>query len=139
MAFEAARSHAPEMLTTSDRLSVKLREFLEAGALIAPEDYDAAKALVAEARAGFSDVLDGLDVLLTPSAPGEAPEGLGATGDPVFNRIWTALGVPCISVPGLTGPSGMPVGVQVVGRWGDDRCALAASAAIGQVLLSRRA
>jgi Asp-tRNA(Asn)/Glu-tRNA(Gln) amidotransferase A subunit family amidase len=139
MAFEAARSHAPEMLTVSDRLSVKLREFLDAGALIAPEDYDAAKALVAEARAGFNDVLDGLDVLLTPSAPGEAPEGLGATGDPVFNRIWTALGVPCISVPGLTGPTGMPVGVQVVGRWGDDRRALAASAAIGQVLLSRRA
>jgi Asp-tRNA(Asn)/Glu-tRNA(Gln) amidotransferase A subunit family amidase len=134
MAFEAARSHAPEILTASDHLSAKLRELLEAGALIAPEDYDAAKALVAEARARCSDVLDGLDVLLTPSAPGEAPEGLGATGDPVFNRIWTALGMPCISVPGLTGPSGMPVGVQVVGRWGDDRCALAASAAIGQSL-----
>ena len=134
MAFEAARSHAPEMLTASDRLSAKLRELLEAGALIAPEDYDAAKALVAEARAGFTDVLDRLDVLLTPSAPGEAPEGLGATGDPVFNRIWTALGVPCISVPGLTGPSGMPVGVQVVGRWADDRRVLAASAAIGQSL-----
>jgi Asp-tRNA(Asn)/Glu-tRNA(Gln) amidotransferase A subunit family amidase len=134
MAFEAARSHAPEMLTASNHLSVKLRELLEAGALIAPEDYDAAKALVAEARAGFGEVLDGLDVLLTPSAPGEAPEGLGATGDPVFNRMWTALGVPCISVPGLTGPTGMPVGVQVVGRWGDDRRALAASAAIGQSL-----
>ncbi len=134
MAFEAARSHAPEMLTAPDRLSVKLRELLEAGAVIAAEDYDAAKVLVAEARAGFGDVLDGLDVLLTPSAPGEAPVGLGATGDPVFNRLWTALGVPCISVPGLTGPSGMPVGVQVVGRWGDDRRTLAASAAIGQSL-----
>jgi Asp-tRNA(Asn)/Glu-tRNA(Gln) amidotransferase A subunit family amidase len=134
MAFEAARSHAPEMLTASDRLSVKLRELLEAGALIAPDDYDAAKALVAEARAGFSNVLDGLDGLLTPSAPGEAPEGLEVTGDPVFNRIWTVLGVPCISVPGLTGPLGMPVGLQVVGRWGDDRRALAASAAIGQSL-----
>ena len=134
MAFEAARSHAPEMLTAPDRLSVKLRELLEAGAVIAAEDYDAAKVLVAEARAGFGDVLDGLDVLLTSSAPGEAPVGLGATGDPVFNRLWTALGMPCISVPGLTGPTGMPVGVQVVGRWGDDRRALAASAAIGQSL-----
>jgi Asp-tRNA(Asn)/Glu-tRNA(Gln) amidotransferase A subunit family amidase len=134
MAFEAMWSHAPEKLTAPDHLSAKLREFLEAGALIAPEAYDAAKAQVAEARAGFSDVLEGFDVLLTPSAPGEAPEGLGATGDPVFNRIWTALGVPCISVPGLTGPSGMPVGVQVVGRWGDDRRMLAASVAIGQSL-----
>jgi Asp-tRNA(Asn)/Glu-tRNA(Gln) amidotransferase A subunit family amidase len=136
MAFEAARSHAPEMPTASDRLSAKLRELLEAGTLVAPEDYDTARALVVEARAGFSDVLDGLDVLLTPSAPGEAPEGLEATGDPVFNRMWTALGVPCISVPGLTGPTGMPVGVQVVGRSGDDRRALAASAALGSVLLS---
>ncbi|GEO15125.1 amidase family protein [Microvirga aerophila] len=134
MAFEAARSHAPEMLTASNHLSAKLRELLEAGALLAPEDYDAAKALVAEARAGCSNVLDGLDVLLTPSAPGEAPQGLGATGDPVFNRMWTALGVPCVSVPALTGPSGMPIGIQVVGRWGDDRRALAASAAIGQRL-----
>jgi Asp-tRNA(Asn)/Glu-tRNA(Gln) amidotransferase A subunit family amidase len=124
------------MLTASDRLSAKLRDLLEAGTLVAPEDYDSARALVVEARAGFSDVLDGLDVLLTPSASGEAPEGLEATGDPVFNRMWTALGVPCISVPGLTGPTGMPVGVQVVGRWGDDRRALAASAALGSVLLS---
>jgi amidase len=85
MAFEAARSHAPEMLTASNHLSAKLRELLETGALIAPEDYDAAKALVAEVRAGCSDVLVGSDVLLTPSAPAEAPEGLGATGDPVFN------------------------------------------------------
>jgi Asp-tRNA(Asn)/Glu-tRNA(Gln) amidotransferase A subunit family amidase len=134
MAFDAARSHAPEMLTASDRLGAKLRELLEAGALIAPEDYDAARALVAEARTGFSDVVDGLDVLLTLSAPGEAPEGLGATGDPIFNRIWTALGVPCISVPGLTGLSGMPVGVQVVGRWGDDQRMLAAAAAVGRSL-----
>jgi Asp-tRNA(Asn)/Glu-tRNA(Gln) amidotransferase A subunit family amidase len=134
MAFEAARTHAPEMLTVPERLSVKLREHLELGAAIAAEDYDAAKALVVEARAGFGEVLDGLDVLLTPSAPGEAPVGLEATGDPVFSRIWTALGVPCISVPGLVGPSGMPVGLQVVGRWGNDRRALAASAVIGQSL-----
>jgi Asp-tRNA(Asn)/Glu-tRNA(Gln) amidotransferase A subunit family amidase len=134
MAFEAVRAHASEMLTVSDHLSVKLREFLSAGALVTPEAYDAAKELVAEARAGFADVLDGGDVLLTPSAPGEAPQGLEATGDPVFNRIWTALGVPCVSVPGLAGPSGMPVGVQVVGRWGDDRRALAAASAIGEVL-----
>jgi Asp-tRNA(Asn)/Glu-tRNA(Gln) amidotransferase A subunit family amidase len=134
MAFEAVRAHASEMSTVSDRLSVKLREFLSAGALVTPEDYDAAKELVGEARAGFVDVLNGLDVLLTPSAPGEAPQGLEATGDPVFNRIWTALGVPCISVPGLAGPSGMPVGVQVVGRLGDDRRALASASAISHHL-----
>jgi Asp-tRNA(Asn)/Glu-tRNA(Gln) amidotransferase A subunit family amidase len=134
MAFEAARACAPDLLNAADRLSVKLRDFLEAGTRVTPEAYEAARELVAEARADLPDVVDGLDVLLTPGAPGEAPRGLEATGDPVFNRIWTALGVPCISVPGLTGPSGMPVGVQVVGRWGDDRRALAAASRIGQIM-----
>jgi Asp-tRNA(Asn)/Glu-tRNA(Gln) amidotransferase A subunit family amidase len=122
------------MLTVPDRLSAKLREILKAGAAIVPEHYDAARALAAEGRAGFTDALGELDVLLTPSAPGEAPEGLGTTGDPVFNRVWTLLGVPCVTVPGLSGPSGLPVGVQVVGRPGDDWRALAAAAAVANAL-----
>ena len=60
------------------------------------------------------------DILICPSAPGEAPVGLNATGDPVFNRIWTFSGVPCINIPGLSGPNNMPVGLQVIGRFGDD-------------------
>jgi Asp-tRNA(Asn)/Glu-tRNA(Gln) amidotransferase A subunit family amidase len=115
-------------------LSAKLREFLVAGTHVMPEAYEAARELVVEVRADLSDVVDGLDVLLTPSAPGEAPQGLEATGDPAFNRIWTALGVPCICVPSLTGPSGMPVGLQVVGRWGDDRRALSAASRIRQIM-----
>jgi len=137
MAYEGARACAPEMLTEPDRLSVKLREILQGGAAITPEDYDSARNLAAEARAGMAGVLDNMDVLLTPSAPGEAPRGLETTGDPVFNRIWTLLGAPCINVPGLTGLSGMPIGVQVVGRIGDDRRLLAASAAIAGVLSVR--
>ena len=69
--------------------------------------------------------MDGLDVLLCPSAPGQAPEGLGATGDPIFSRLGTALRVPCVSIPGLSGSSGLPVGVQLMGRMKDDRRTLA--------------
>jgi Asp-tRNA(Asn)/Glu-tRNA(Gln) amidotransferase A subunit family amidase len=134
MAYEGARACAPEMRTTPDRLSAKLREILQTGGAIAPEDYDAAKALADGCRAGFDAVMSDLDVLLTPSAPGEAPAGLEATGDPVFNRVWTLLGVPCINVHGLSGPSGLPVGVQVVGCLGDDRRALAAAGAIARAL-----
>lgn len=134
MAYEGAHACAAEMLTKPDRLSIKLREILQLGATIAPEDYDSAQSLAAEARASMADVLDDLDVLLTASAPGEAPQGLEATGDPVFNRVWTLLGTPCVNVPGLTGPSGMPIGVQVVGRIGDDQRTLAAAAAIARVL-----
>jgi len=55
------------------------------------------------------------DVLIAPSAPGEAPAGLESTGNPLFNRIWTLLHVPCVHVPFATGPNGLPVGVQVIG------------------------
>ncbi|HYG87337.1 MAG TPA: amidase [Azospirillum sp.] len=134
MAYEGVRACAPEMLTAPDRLSAKLREILEAGAAVAPEHYDAARAVAADGRAGFGDALGALDVLLAPSAPGEAPEGLGATGDPVFNRVWTLLGASCVTVPGLYGPAGLPVGVQVVGRPGDDRRTLAAAAAVARAL-----
>jgi Asp-tRNA(Asn)/Glu-tRNA(Gln) amidotransferase A subunit family amidase len=67
----------------------------------------------------FPTVTDGWDVLLTPSAPGEAPEGL-ATGNPIFQIVWTLLQVPCLTLPWATGPNGLPVGVQLIGRKGDD-------------------
>ena len=61
-------------------------------------------------------MLAGVDALLVPAALGEAPpRSEGHTGDPLPCRAWTLLGVPAISVPGLTGPAGMPVGVQMVG------------------------
>jgi Asp-tRNA(Asn)/Glu-tRNA(Gln) amidotransferase A subunit family amidase len=65
--------------------------------------------------------------MLTPSAPGAAPLGLGSTGDPMFNRLWTLLGPPCINVPGLMDSRGLPLGVQIVGRFARDRIALDAA------------
>jgi Asp-tRNA(Asn)/Glu-tRNA(Gln) amidotransferase A subunit family amidase len=62
----------------------------------------------------------GVDALLTPAAIGEAPAGLAATGDPAFSRVWTLLHLPCLSIPWAKGPSGMPVGVQLVGALGSD-------------------
>jgi amidase len=61
-----------------------------------------------------------VDALLTPGALGEAPVGLGSTGDPAFDRIWTLLGTPCASLPLARGPAGLPVGVQLVGAPGQD-------------------
>ena len=69
--------------------------------------------------------MDGLDILPTPAAPGEAPAGLGWTGDPILNYFWTSLHVPCVTVPAGTGPGGLPLGIQVVGRFGEDRETLA--------------
>jgi Asp-tRNA(Asn)/Glu-tRNA(Gln) amidotransferase A subunit family amidase len=66
------------------------------------------------------------DVILTPSAPGAPPHGFATTGNAMFNRLWTLLGAPCVNVPGLS-DDGLPLGVQIVGRFGRDRSALEAA------------
>ena len=73
-------------------------------------------------------------MLLTPSAPGEAPRGLETTGNALFNRAWTLLHVPCVTVPCGTGPQGLPLGVQLVGRIGADAQLFAAAAFLEDAL-----
>ena len=73
-----------------------------------------------------------VDVILTLSAPGRAPSGLGTTGDARFNRLWTLMGVPCVTVP-VPG-DGLPLGVQVIARFGDDGRALAVAGMIERAL-----
>jgi amidase len=69
----------------------------------------------------MDDIFAEVDVLLTPSAAGEAPEGLGSTGDPSFNSIWTLSWSPSLTLPAGTGPNGLPLGIQLVGpRFGDE-------------------
>jgi len=60
-----------------------------------------------------------------PAASGEAPARLDMTGDPLFNRTWTLLHLPCVTVPAGRGAAGLPIGVQLVGRFGDDARLLA--------------
>lgn len=121
-AWEGARSMAWEKSFHRDRISPAMRDGrIRDGEACSPEQYRAACRLAERCRVEFDDVLGDLDVVLTPAAPGEAPVGLQATGSAVFNTAWTALHVPCITLPGHVGPNGMPVGVQLVGRRGSDR------------------
>jgi Asp-tRNA(Asn)/Glu-tRNA(Gln) amidotransferase A subunit family amidase len=113
-------------------LSALLAEFLERASAVDVVAYSNARAQMHRAKARLDELFDGVTALLTPSAPGEAPEGLGSTGDPAFNRNWTLLGCPCVNVPGLRGRAGAPVGVQVIGRPWDDAQALAAAAFLEQ-------
>ncbi len=125
MHAESARSLGWEMLHHRDQLSTGLRERMEWGLAQSPQALDDAYAVLAQARSAFPTAMEGYDVLITPAAAGEAPVGLEWTGDPVFNALWTSLHVPCVTVPAGTGPNAMPLGLQVVGRIGEDRQVLA--------------
>jgi Asp-tRNA(Asn)/Glu-tRNA(Gln) amidotransferase A subunit family amidase len=123
--YEIARCMADEHRRHRELLREPLRSQLERGCGVSGEAYDAARRAASECRRRLDDALRGFDALLVPSAPGEAPEGLASTGDSVFNRMWTLLHAPCVSVPAGRGPRGLPLGVQVVGRIGDDARVLA--------------
>jgi Asp-tRNA(Asn)/Glu-tRNA(Gln) amidotransferase A subunit family amidase len=131
---EAFRALAYEYDNHRDRLSPLLREQLGKAAAITTDQYDEARRATRRARQTFADLMAKTDVILTPSAPGAAPAGLGSTGSPTFNRLWTLLGPPCINVPGLTDGAGLPLGIQVVGRFARDKIALAAAAFVENVV-----
>jgi Asp-tRNA(Asn)/Glu-tRNA(Gln) amidotransferase A subunit family amidase len=124
--YETFCSYASEYERHPEMISVPLREQLEAGSKIFADAYDAARRTASRGRQVFADLMAEHDVILTPSAPGTAPRGLDFTGNPTFNRLWTLMGAPCVNVPGLRDGE-LPLGVQIVGRFGRDRAALEAA------------
>ncbi len=134
MAAEAARTLAEIRREHGPLLSQVLRDFLAEGERVGPEREADARARADRARADLPRIFSGVDVLLTPAAIGEAPLGLVSTGDPAFNRIWTLLGTPCLSLPGARGPAGMPVGVQLVAAPGRDGDLVAAAGWVAAAL-----
>jgi len=126
--YEAIRALAFEYDFHRDRMGPLLRAQLDDAATIDADTYDNARRITRRARRALIDLLPDGEVMLTPSAPGAAPKGLGSTGEPTFNRLWTLLGTPCVNVPGLSDADGLPLGVQVVARFGRDRFALSAAA-----------
>ena len=132
--YEAFRALADEYDRHRDRLGAILRDQLGNAATITANEYDDARRIARRARKLFADLMADTDVILTPSAPGAAPHGLDSTGSPIFNRLWTLLGPPCINVPGIADALGLPLGVQIVGRFARDRIALEAAAFLEQAL-----
>jgi Asp-tRNA(Asn)/Glu-tRNA(Gln) amidotransferase A subunit family amidase len=124
--YEVFRALAFEYDRHRDQISKPLREHLDRAAAITAEEYDAARRTATRARQVLPDLMREHDVILTPSAPGAAPLGLGSTGNPAFNKLWTLLGTPCVNVSGLR-EGELPLGVQIVGRFGRDRVTLEAA------------
>jgi Asp-tRNA(Asn)/Glu-tRNA(Gln) amidotransferase A subunit family amidase len=98
-----------------DRLHKDVRAMARNAASLDASTLRRAYDLAASSRAIFDEMASGFDAVLAPSAPGEAPIGLERTGEPVVNEMWTLLHVPCVTVPGFRGPSGLPVGVTLTG------------------------
>lgn len=101
------------------QMSQQLRECIERGRTHAAVDYTRALGGAALLNAALNEVFDEYDAILTPAAPGEAPRGM-PTGSPVFCSTWTYLGTPAITLPLLRSEAGLPLGVQLVGRRGND-------------------
>ena len=116
MRAEGRAAFLPEYLSSLHGLHQDFRDMVENTRGITPEALVQAYDLAADCRRQFDALFGpGLDAVMTPPAPGEAPEGLHTTGDWVFNAMWTLLHVPCVAIPVGLGPRGLPVGVQLVG------------------------
>ena len=120
MAYEAARSLADERVRHAALLSSELTTLLAAGMTISAARHQENLAAATRGRQVIDACFHGCDVLLAPSTVGVAPPGLNATGNPVFSRMWTMLGLPCVHLPFATGALGLPLGLQVIGRFGAD-------------------
>jgi Asp-tRNA(Asn)/Glu-tRNA(Gln) amidotransferase A subunit family amidase len=125
--FEAHQALAWEYRTHHQAMPPLLRAKLDETIGILPAEYDEARGIARRARGALAELFGDIDILLTFSAPGAAPKGLDWTGDPRFNRLWTLMGVPCVNIPAIVADGGLPVGVQVIARFGDDAGALAAA------------
>jgi Asp-tRNA(Asn)/Glu-tRNA(Gln) amidotransferase A subunit family amidase len=116
---DIAKNYGPIADANADRVSAKLKEIIAEGRTFTAADIAAAKAEAEPLYEELGPVLGYYDAILTPAAPGVALKGLGATGSPMFNALWTYLGMPCISLP-LLSIGGLPLGVQFVGGRGRD-------------------
>lgn len=134
MEYEAAAAFAPESLRHAAAFSGRFAALLARGAQHGGEDFLAAQERAEAAREALRTIWQSVDVLICPSAEGGAPAGLDSTGDPVFSRMWSLLGNPCVHVPVGAGPHGMPVGVTVVGPRRLDAVALAAARMLEKAL-----
>jgi Asp-tRNA(Asn)/Glu-tRNA(Gln) amidotransferase A subunit family amidase len=131
--YETFRALAFEYDRHRDMIDARLRKSLDNAASITADQYDAARRTASRGRQMLADTMSEHDVILTASAPGAAPLGFESTGNPMFNRLWTLMGAPCVNVPGLS-ENELPLGVQIVGRFGRDRATLEAALFLEQAI-----
>ena len=118
--YEFYRALTHERTRHAKLISDNLMQRIHDGAQVTRAQYVQAHAIAERCRARLDDIHRDYDVLLTPSATGEAPRGLASTGDPVFGLTWTLMHGPAVTLPVFAGPAGLPLGAQVTGPRGSD-------------------
>jgi Asp-tRNA(Asn)/Glu-tRNA(Gln) amidotransferase A subunit family amidase len=116
----AAQSFQHEWANHRDKLSEGFQKLVRRGLEAPAAERAESNAVVERCRQQLPGLFEAGELILTPSAPGEAPIGLKSTGDSVFNRAWTALRVPCLTIPVADGPNSLPLGVQLVDPHGGE-------------------
>lgn len=120
MAYEVARNHLYEYEQPRRALMADITNAVfEQGWNVSFDAYLRCREATRDARIAFDQIAQSFDAIIVPAAPGEAP-GIASTGDPVFNRMWSLLGVPALTLPVGKGPNGLPLGVQLIGRYDQD-------------------
>ena len=122
IAREFAETHKELIHEFGDRYSESSLSLIEEGKKVTEEELREARVGRLRLRGALDEMLlaEGGAAWLSPAAPGEAPEGIGATGNPVMNLPWTYAGVPTVAIPGGSGKRGLPLGLQVAGAFGAD-------------------
>jgi Asp-tRNA(Asn)/Glu-tRNA(Gln) amidotransferase A subunit family amidase len=120
LASEAAVIFGELVARYPDRTSDHLKSLVQAGKDTTAYAYLTAKVLQEKLKSAFAAQISGFDAVLTLPAFGEAPEGLGFTGDAAYCAPWTLLGVPAVSLPSGFGKNDLPMGLQIVGSYRED-------------------
>jgi Asp-tRNA(Asn)/Glu-tRNA(Gln) amidotransferase A subunit family amidase len=137
MEAEMAHNLRKDYEKAGDQLSLQLRQLIERGRTYSAVDYMGACAGISALNEALDPIFDEYDAILTPSAPGPAPS-IGTTGNPIFCTTWTYLGTPAVNLPLLSSEAGLPIGVQLVGRRGNDARLLRTAQSLVKLLGSGR-
>ncbi len=135
--YEATQALAWEYANHRETIAPKLRAYLDGARATTPAQYDEARRVSRRGRDAARAFFGQVDVVVTFAAPGEAPDTLDSTGDSRFNRLWTLLGVPCLTVPLGRGSRGLPVAIQFIAGFGADAEVVAVAKAFENAMTAR--
>jgi Asp-tRNA(Asn)/Glu-tRNA(Gln) amidotransferase A subunit family amidase len=136
VAYEAAQNHAHWLPEFREVLHIKTVDLIERGQNTKDVEYQNALIGREELHTELTTLMmeNGIDLWLSPPALGPAPKGLDSTGDPIMNLPWTHCGFPTVTLPTGFNQAGLPMGIQVAGKWKGDEELLAGSLELEQML-----